>query len=309
MGYVIGIDTGGTKTEAVLAATDGRLLRREVTGGGNPLDVGVDATRDAILAVAEKLAGEAPGPVEAVYAGIAGANHVETGLEEALKRQQGITRVRVEDDRREVLSGTLGHTSGCGMICGTGSSLSIILEGQPIRQVGGLGYLIDTGGSGYELGQAALKQTCRYLDGRGPRTVLVDLIREILGGDPWDHLARIYAGGRPFIASFARTVFEGAAMGDAVCLDIIDKASFCLAELTFAAEKWFEGDFPVVMTGGILTAYPSYARLVKEKSSPRAVMKMAEAPPVYGAVVEALWELGIPADDETRKNFLRDYPK
>ena len=86
----------------------------------------------------------------------------------------------------------------------------------------------------------------------------------------------IYSGGRSFIASLAHTVFDGDAMGDAVCRDIMKKAAYSLSELTLAAEQWFEGDFPVVMTGGILTAYPEYTKLIRNGASPRARMIMAE---------------------------------
>ncbi|MBP3658365.1 MAG: hypothetical protein J6J02_03530, partial [Oscillospiraceae bacterium] len=246
----------------------------------------------------------APGPICSIYAGIAGANHVDMHLETLLAQELGGAAVRVEDDRRIVVSSTLGHADGCGMICGTGSSLSIIIGNEPIRQVGGLGYLIDTGGSGYELGQAGLKEACRYLDGRGEYTVLADLITKALGKKPWDSLANIYAGGRSYIASFAHTVFEGVEMGDAVCRRIVEESAYKLSELTFAAEKYFPGEFPVVMSGGIFRAYPKYVQLVCAKASPKARMILAVVPPVYGALVEAMWQNGRTADAAVQRNFM-----
>ena len=270
----------------------------------NPLDIGPGAASETILRNIGQLAERAPKRVCSIYAGIAGANHVDMHLAEQIAERFDGARVRVEDDRRIVVSGTLGHADGCGMICGTGSSLSIIIGEEPIRQVGGLGYLIDTGGSGYELGQAGLRQACRYLDGRGEYTVLTELITKALGKNPWEGLADIYAGGRPFIASLAHTVFEGMELGDAVCRRLVEESAFKLSELTFAAEKFFEGEFPVVMTGGIFHAYPDYARLVCDKASPKARMIMAEVPPVYGALVEAMWQNGLIADASVRSNFM-----
>ena len=190
------------------------------------------------------------------------------------------------------------------MFCGTVSSLYIIIGSEPIRQVGCLGYLIDTGGSGYELGQAGLKEACRYLDGRGEYTVLADLITKALGKKPWDSLANIYAGGRSYIASFAHTVFEGMEMGDAVCRRIVEESAYKLSELTFAAEKYFPGEFPVVMSGGIFRAYPKYVQLVCAKASPKARMILAVVPPVYGALVEAMWQNGQTADAAVQRNFM-----
>lgn len=306
MKYYIGIDSGGTKTESVLVDEAGHIIRRNASSGCNPLDVGVQTTQNVILQSARDLAAEFSDDVVSIYAGIAGENHVQLRLEEPLGKTFPHAEIRIEDDRRIAVSGTLGHKNGCGMICGTGSSLAIIIENQPIRQVGGLGYLIDTGGSGYELGRAGLVQVFRFLDGRGPHTILAELIANVMGKDPWEGLADIYAGGRPFIASLAHTVFEGMKMGDEICREIVEDGASRLAELTFAAEKSFDGPFPVIMNGGIFKAYPEYAELVKKKASTHAVMTMATVPPVYGALTESMWQNGKIADDEICRNFMQD---
>ena len=309
MNYYIGIDSGGTKTETILADETGHILYRTLHCGCNPMDVGVEAAQHTILSIIEEVQAVAPcdGTIVSLYAGVAGANHAQIVEESRITQDYGIPHVRIEDDRRIVVSGTLGHVNGCGMICGTGSSLSIIKEGEPIRQVGGLGYLIDTGGSGYELGQAALKQMFRYLDGRGEYTVLAELIPQAMGKQPWEAMADIYAGGRPYIASLAHTVFEGMEMGDAVCRKIVEGGAAALAELTHAAARQFEEVFPVVMTGGILRSYPEYARMVCDQASPKAKMIMSSAPPVYGSLVEAMWQCGKQADEEIASRFAEDY--
>lgn len=306
MEYYIGIDSGGTKTKAVMTDPTGRVIRKYCDIGCNPLDVGGELTCRVITSCVRELLTDAPGEIVSVYAGVAGANHVALGLEEKIRTILPGAAVRIEDDRRIVLSGTLGHADGCGMICGTGSSLSIIRDGKPIRQVGGLGYLIDTGGSGYELGRSALKYAFRYLDGRGEYTVLAQRLSDTLGKNLWENLSEIYAGGRPFIASLAHTVFEAAAEGDAVAQSIMRNEAYCLSELTFAAEKCFDGPFPIVMTGGIFQAYPEYVEMVRSGASPRAEMQMAAVPPVYGAIVEAMWQKGICADESVKDNFMAD---
>ena len=97
--------------------------------------------------------------------------------------------VRVEDDRRIVVSSTLGHADGCGMICGTGSSLSIIIGSEPIRQVGGLGYLIDTGGSGCVCPEhVMLKAVLANLTYRKNDVVIMDMEAGL------EHLGRGTAG-------------------------------------------------------------------------------------------------------------------
>ena len=47
--FVVGVDAGGTKTEAWAVTTDGVVLERARGGPGNPLTVGVAAAADAIV--------------------------------------------------------------------------------------------------------------------------------------------------------------------------------------------------------------------------------------------------------------------
>lgn len=307
MAFYIAVDSGGTKTESVLADENGHILLYKVDKGCNPLDIGVSEVQKIIFENIMSLEKAAPNKVNAIYAGIAGANHYDLGLEALIKSKYKSTKARVEDDRRIVVSGTLGNREGCGLICGTGCSLSIVKRGRPIQQIGGIGYLIDTGGSGFDLGQAALRHTFRYLDGRGEYTVLAELLQDEFGKDPWEAIPEIYSGGRALIASLAHHVFTGYELGDPVCRGIICDGARALSELTQVAERYFEEEFPVVMSGGILKRYPEYVILICGGASQKARMIMADTPPVFGAFAEALRQDGLEANDDIRRGFMADY--
>lgn len=307
MNYYIGIDAGGTKTESVLVDETGHILLRTIRRGCNPMDMGIQPVLDHIRAVVNELIAAAPGPVVSLYGGIAGLDRIDVGMDSFLSEFWPDMKIRTEDDGFNLISGTLGHVDGCGMVCGTGSSLFARINGKPALHIGGLGYLIDTGGSGFELGRDALKAAFRYLDGRGENTVLVELLEKKFGKPLRYCMPEIYGGGRPFIASLAHTVFDGYAQGDEICRQLFDEGACRLAELTLAAAPHFHGEFPVVMSGGILTAYPHYAEAVRSMASPRANMILATVPPVYGAVVESLWNCGIHAPEENRVRFMEDY--
>ncbi len=307
MDCYIGIDAGGTKTEAVLTDETGHILRRLCRPGCNPMDIGIPAVRERILSVVEELTSLSPKTPVSLYGGIAGLDRVDVGLDSFLAEHSGISTIRTEDDGFNMISGMLGHVNGCGMVCGTGSSLFGRIEGKPLIHIGGLGYLIDTGGSGFELARDGMKHAYRYLDGRGERTLLAERFSSVLGKDLKRAFADLYSGGRPFIASLAHVVFECAQAGDKISGSILEDGSFKLAELTHAAAKHFDGPFPVIMNGGIFHAYPQYAEAVRSKASPRADMILADVPAIYGAVVEALWQSGVTANEETRRQFLSDY--
>lgn len=307
MEYCIAIDAGGTKTESVLIDRAGHILERMISLGCNPMDCGSEETRLYIRGLIEKMESKAPGNVKAVYGGIAGLNRINAGLQEYLRSVLDIEYVRMEVDGFSMISAALGHVDGCGMVCGTGSGLSIRIDGKMISTIGGYGYLIDTGGSGFSLAQAGLKEAFRYLDGRGPYTILVETMAEAVGKDLNDAIEEIYQGGRSFIASLAHVVFEGAKEQDSICCKILDQGAESLAELTRSAARYFNKEFSVVMNGGILKAYPSYADAVIRKASPQARMIYGEHPPIYGGCVEALYDCGETAFEEIEANFMEDY--
>ncbi len=308
MRYFIGLDGGGTKIDAVLFDENGHIINRYVGKGGNATDVGKEVALQRLDVCINQILQDFPGKITAIYGGMAGvvpngdfySGHIDPLFSES--------KNRFEDDGCILISGGIGCRDGCGMVCGTGSSLFIRISGQPLRHIGGKGYLIDTGGSGFDLGQQAIRKALQSVDGRIGKTVLTDLLADIIGMPINDYVIPVvHAGGRIFIASFAKAVFDGCKLNDLVCQEIFDAGSSQLADLTFVAEKYFSGLFPIVIAGGIATAYPEYVEAVKKKSSERAQFMVLDAPPVYGAAIEAMANAGINPPDSFKETFLSDY--
>lgn len=308
MRYFIAIDSGGTKTDAVLFDETGHILSRSLTAGCNAMDIGIDAACGRLLAVIQELVKSIPSGdgLTALYSGVAATDYFQGALGKFVQPHFPGVKMRFEDDAVNLISGTLGHQNGCCIVGGTGSSLYARIDGKIIH-LGGWGYLIDTGGSGYAIGRDALLAAFRYCDGRDPKTLLYDLIRDQMGMPPEENIPGIYAGGRPYIASFARTVFQARREGDAAAERIFQKAVHALAELTYAAEPYFQGPYNGVLGGGIFAAFPEYAQALQAQASPMAHLVRGEVPPVLGGVIEALWEAGIEAAPEIRSRFLEEY--
>ena len=66
---LLGIDGGGTKTDALLTDNEGNVLFRRVGGGSNLNDSGLGAVEEHLRALFADLPA---GPIDAVYAGVAG---------------------------------------------------------------------------------------------------------------------------------------------------------------------------------------------------------------------------------------------
>lgn len=308
MKYCIAIDGGGTKTDTVLFDTEGNILARHVGPGNNPTDIGCDEARKRLMEDIDAVYHNAGGAVETLYGGIAGTLPNGDIYSDEISRRYDIRRVRIEDDGCNLISGAFGHADGCGMVCGTGSSLFVRREGQPLRHIGGKGYMIDTGGSGFEIGRDAICMALRAADGRIERTVLQELLGEMLGCPVDDRvIPMVHRGGRPYIASFAAAVFAGRRMGDRVCEEIFQRQSALMADLTYAAQTSFDGGFNVVAGGGIVSHFPEYFEAIKQKSAPGANLVLQNAPPVYGAAAEAMWDAGEPVTESFCARFLEAY--
>ena len=310
MKYCIAIDGGGSKTDAVLFDENGHILYRKVGKGGNATDMGVAEAQRRMWETLDNVFKNAPGPISALYGGIAGVDPNGDIYSDGIKERYESESVRIEDDGFMLLSGTVGHADGGAMVCGTGSSLFVRKNGIEAAHIGGKGYLIDTGGSGFEIGQQAIRMAMRSLDGRIGPTVLTELLREHIGHElDCTVVPIVHKGGRPYIAGFAPLVFQGRKMGDAVCMEIFEQQSSLMADLTHAAAKHFDDDFPVVIGGGIAAHFPEYVEAIKAKAHPRAHVMLQSAPPVYGAAVEAMWDAGIAVNDEVKTNFISDYAR
>lgn len=310
MRYFIAIDSGGTKTDAVLFAETGHIVARSLTMGCNAMDIGIDTACNHLLSIVQDLSKQVPedGELIAVYSGVAATDYFCGALGKFVAPHFPGIKMRFEDDAVNLISGVIGHKNGACLVGGTGSSLYARIDGKIIH-LGGWGYLIDTGGSGYAIGRDAILASFRYVDGRGPYTKIYDLIKSQMGKNPEENIPGIYEGGRPYIASFARTVFQARKDGDEIAEQIFQKAVNAMAELTYAADKYFDEAYDVVLGGGIFASFPEYTEALKQKASPKANLIRSTVPPLLGGMIEALWDGGIDASPEVCKNFVEEYTR
>ena len=185
--YVLGVDGGGTKTEAWLANCGVGLLPARLgvgTGGpSNPHAVGLEAAQQNILATVQaafSVAQVKPHPVAAACLALAGVGR--ESIREAMQAwSQSVgfaERVQVVHDAQAVLHA--GADTGCGvaLISGTGSFAYGETSLGRVARSGGWGYLWGDEGSGFALGRSVLQAVARASDGRGPDTLLTPLVLE-----------------------------------------------------------------------------------------------------------------------------------
>lgn len=305
--YFAALDLGGTKAEAILFREDGQILSRLVRPGGAPFEDGPEKARNNSISVVRELLSLHEVPVAALYCSIASVQFYQEYFDEGFRSafpQIGI--IRLEGDGMCLISGMLGHQDGASLICGTGSALFMRKE-EEYCHIGGGGHLIDSCGSGFMLGRLAIQAALRADDGSADPTILGDLIREKAGKAIWKELTSIYAGGRPYVASFAQCVFQARNAGDHVARRIFNRCSTDLADLTWAARKKLGGGYTLVLNGGIFHNFPEYAEAVKAGAPQDVQFIFSDVPPIYGCAVEAMHDLGLGCSDVFRKTFLSCY--
>ena len=144
---------------------------------------------------------------------------------------------------------------------------------------------------------------------RGEQTVLCDLLEKQCGEPIREHFIELYRGERPYIATFAHTVFEARAMGDPVACAIFDEGARDLAEIAQAAARRLGKPFDLVLNGGIFTTFPEYARAVGALCPPEVNIVYSDVPPIYGGAVEAMYEMGLRCGEDFRAAFLAGWDK
>lgn len=305
MKYFIAIDAGGNKTSSVLFDQTGRVHARDLRRGANAFDIGPAEASARICGAIDVLIDALPGgeKLSAVYGSVSAA-HYYPEITRRAARSAGGAPCRMEGVVYSVMASVMGHEDGVCLISGTGSYAAARKGDQPMFYIGSSGYMLDTGGSGYVLGRSALIAAQRERDGRGPKTLLTQIVERDMGEKVIDHLPVIYAGGRAYVSSFAHAVFEGRAMGDALATEIFEEGVESFAEAVRRAYEYMGGPFRAALGGGLFLNYPEYAQALRAKTPAGCELVLADTPAVYGAALEAMWLSGEEAPEGFKEKFL-----
>jgi N-acetylglucosamine kinase-like BadF-type ATPase len=300
----LGVDGGGTKTEAVIADSTGSVIGRGLAGGSNPHNTADAQRMTNILAAIDQAKQEARlesnSSFTAACYGIAGLDS-----DQEMNRFQAMIDPLVKTSKSLVCNdGLIGFRSGTDsnlgicVIASTGSSCySITPDGSHIK-AGNWGYLLGDQGSGFCIGQEILKQAVKEFDGRRQPT---DLMHKVIHHFEVDTLAdlaqNLYNNQQPVskIASLATLLSDPEYIHHPAIIAIATRAVSELFEsLQAVADKIPPAaakDFPIILTGKLFLAKNLITNPLIEKITlnyPTAHIILPEKSPVHGAVQIAL---------------------
>ncbi len=294
--WFLGIDGGGTKTEALLGP-DHRHVTWGNAGPSNPRAIGIAVAaqnvRIAILA-AEKSSGRHR-PYKAVI-GLAGMDTPKDvtamyrTLSKALRGMLMPGWKLVNDIVIALRSGTEAK-HGAVIIAGTGSN-GFAVGPKGIARASGRGHRLADEGSGYAQGLAALHAVTKADDGRGPKTLLTKyVLAHFQVRKPIELIQIVYQPnfGKPSIAALAPYVQFAAERGDKVAREILKTAAYELALLATTIIKKSglqRKSFPLVTVGGIFKCpiiLPTHFRSVVKQAAPNVQFIRPKLRPALGA--------------------------
>jgi N-acetylglucosamine kinase-like BadF-type ATPase len=293
--HVLGIDAGGSKTVALVADANGRIVGEGRAGGANLQTEGELQVEKVLHEVIELAINGRHEPPDAVCLGMAGVDRDSDGrvIREIMRRLGFRQNTLIVNDALIALVAGAGASPGVVVISGTGSIAYGVSHRGLAARAGGWGPTLGDEGSGYWIGRRALEAVVRDADGRGPRTALTGKVLEYFSlARPELLISEIYhqPHGRRAIASLGPLVDRAREDGDLVAGEIMIDAAEELARAAASVITRLEmrgEEFPILLAGGMLKRSEWLVAEIERRMaeiSPRAEVLPLTEEPVIGAV-------------------------
>ena len=317
--FVLGVDGGTTKTIALVADDQGRILGAGRGGNSNWTGSDVEIPMRVVATTVHQAleqAGLTGDDVAASVFGLAGADWPEDHVrrQTVLEKSGVAQQVIVKNDALVGWRAGTQETYGVVIAAGTGTNTCVKM---PDGLEWCYGYYED-GGGGWDLAQKTVRAVLRAEDGRGAPTALTGVVLTRLGYPSAEALLRARVAGQvdiETVASLCPLVFDVADAGDKVAAELIADHGLLLAEYATAAICRFDMqhlEFDVVLAGSVfkgkgqlLTSTITHAI---QRVAPRARIVRPRFEPAVGGVLLAYDALGIDVTAAMYENLEHTVP-
>lgn len=319
--YYLGADLGATKTHVLVTDEHGMALGFGKSGPGNHESVGYKGFRANLKEAASQaltMAGVKPDQISGAGFGIGGYDwpiERKSMLRVIAALNLGGPVEVVNDAELGILAGS-PRGWGVAVVSGTGCNCrGWDVTRQRRGRVTGSGLEFGEGAGASELMFMVARAISYDWSGRGPKTALTTaFVEKYAARDVEDLLQKIICHRIEINASAAPLVFQVAAAGDPVAVDLIRWAGSELGELavTVIRQLQFEAlEFDLVQIGSMWEGSPLLSQEMQKKVravAPKAKFIRSEEPPVMGAVLLGMETAGLQPDDRVRANLVRTIP-
>jgi N-acetylglucosamine kinase-like BadF-type ATPase len=304
---LLAVDGGNSKTDVALLDESGAVLSAVRGPTCAPIHVGLDGSMrclDDLIAQALAVVGRSVRDgslrlVAGVFA-LAGADlpFEEAELLEAITARGWVEQAIVRNDAFALLRSGTDRPWGIAVVCGAGINCVGVGPDGAVARFPALGTISGDWGGGYDVGMAGLGAAVRSVDGRGPKTLLAQVVPAFFGQpDPIALMTAIHLGQIAVarVVELPPTVFDAVRAGDAEASSIILKLAGEIAAIARAAILRLgvqDSDPHIVLGGGLLVAglglLDDAVRDGIEAVAPKATIRHVDVAPIVGAALLAL---------------------
>ncbi|PID85111.1 MAG: ATPase [Chloroflexi bacterium] len=303
--YFLGIDTGATKSHALIADENGRSVGFAQAGAGNWEVVGWDGAQQLLHAITQDalaMANISQGNLAGAGFGFAGYDwpEDECGHQKLIDSLGlGVPTAFGNDTLIGLLAGA---EAGWGVVVSAGTSNNSCGRDHQHHacRLSGMGATSGEFGGATEIVQRAMQEIGRAWSQRGSQTRLTDAFVSAVGATDIDDMLAGMARGRyqvgPWIAPL---VFETAVQGDPVAQEIVCWAGRELGSLAVGIIRQLNlahEVFDVVLAGSLYQAGEPLVTPMRETilaEAPQARLVPLTVPPVVGGVLWGMEQVGI----------------
>jgi N-acetylglucosamine kinase-like BadF-type ATPase len=313
---VLAIDGGNSKTDVALVAEDGTLLASARGPGINAHATGIDQTARILDAVVKQAAAQLGHGIPSGWiarhtvACLANADLPEEEAEHAAA-VEGLgwsATATVVNDMFAILRAGLADGRephwGVAVVCGAGiNAVGVAPDGRVARYLA-LGTISGDWGGGYGLGLEVLWHAVRAEDGRGRDTILTSYLTSHFGVERVEEVTiGVHKGkiGHDDLIGLAPLLLRAAGEGDPVAVAVVSRLADEISVMAITAMRRLGLTglaTPVILGGGVITArnpllMSGITRQLTE-AAPAAEVRVIDVPPVAGAALLGLDQVGAP---------------
>ena len=284
--YILAVDPGGTKCDALLVAAGGTLLehyrlRDGVMGGRHPQII-----RRAIKQVLKR---HKPAPLRVVT--FVGRRQHSLQSWRKLLPQPWRSRSHILPSWESISAlAATGHSFGMVVAAGTGAFVAMRTSSGRETSLDGIGPVLGDSGSGYSIGREALRALAREMQLQRPATRLCERVLQACDCRDLRELVKfsLQPRDRSRIASLSKIVDEEARAGDRLARRLLRDGATAMAGTVRDLVKHLRiagKEFPLVSAGSVATHSDIYWReLCRQvrQIAPRVKPMRVPLPPVAG---------------------------
>jgi N-acetylglucosamine kinase-like BadF-type ATPase len=294
---ILAIDGGNSKTDVALISEDGTLIAYARGPLSSPHHLGIAGCVDTLQDLVDQVGLDCRADLAQIMLAGLDSPDEEDVSRAAFETCGWAARTRVGNDTFAVLRAGTERGWGIAVTCGAGMNcVGVSPDGEHVR-FPALGAVTGDWGGGYDVGLAAVGAAARSQDGRGPTSVLEQLVPAHFGfGTPLELARSMHEGhlSQRRALELAPIVMAAAAVDEAARSIVERLVSEVIAFARAAASRLRLHVAEVLVGGGLMrSADDAVVAQIAAGLPAGLTVRRTSAPPIVGAALLAFDALGV----------------